>query len=209
MMSDLSTLARQAADHLREGGLVAIPTETQYALAARAADEAAVARCFALKKRPADDPQPIFLPSVAALDDVAGSLSGGLRSLAREVWPGALTLVLRKRPDWYSAAVPGDTVALRIPDHPIALAVLRAIQEPITGSSANVHGRPAALSAEDVQRSFGDAVLILPPGDLVPQGTASTILDCAHAKPRLLREGAIPRSRIEALVAEHLATTIT
>ena len=118
MTSDLSTLARQAADHLRDGGLVAIPTETQYALAVRAADDAAVARCFALKQRPADDPQPIFLPSVAALDDVADGLSGGLRALAREVWPGALTLVLRRRPDWHSAAVPGDTVALRIPDHP-------------------------------------------------------------------------------------------
>ncbi|MCZ6708091.1 MAG: L-threonylcarbamoyladenylate synthase [Chloroflexi bacterium] len=209
MTSDLSTLAREAADHLRDGGLVAIPTETQYALAARAADAAAVARCFALKQRPADEPQPIFLPSVSALDDVADGLSGGLRALARVVWPGALTLVLRKRPDWHSAAVPGDTVALRIPDHPIALAVLGAIQEPITGSSANVHGRPAALSAADVRRSFGDDVLILPPGDLVPQGTASTILDCARAEPRLLREGAIPRSRIEALVAEHLATTIT
>lgn len=206
MSDDLTTTAHTAAEALRQGRLVAVPTDTQYALSALASHGGAVMHCYALKQRPDSEPMPILLPSADALDTVATNVSDGVRALARAAWPGALTLVLPRRMQWHSLAATGDTVAVRVPDHPLALAILDDLGEPITGSSANQHGKPAARTAEDVERAFGDEVLALPPLGVLPGGAASTILDCTDGAPRIVREGAVPGAEVERLVAAHLAT---
>jgi L-threonylcarbamoyladenylate synthase len=203
----VTTFAERAAELLRAGQLVAVPTDTQYALSALSAQGAAVMQCFALKRRSDDDAMPLFLPDVSWLDVVATDVAAEARSLAEAVWPGALTLVLRRNPEWRSLASPGKTVAVRIPDHPLALALLAAVDAPITGSSANRHGEPAALTAEQVNEVFGDAVTVMPTLGIAPQGTASTILDCTGDAPQIVRSGAVDEARVADLLGRHLAAS--
>ena len=203
----LGAFTTRGVDALTGGGLIGLPTDTQYSLSALASDGAAVMHCYALKQRPDDDAMPIFLPSLAWLDRVAIDVPAAARALAEEVWPGALTLVLQRNPEWRSLAVPGKTVAVRIPNHPLALQLLAALDEPITGSSANRHGDPPALRANDVHASFGDAVTVLPELGLLPQGTASTILAWSDAEPRILRPGALTTEQIDVLLQRHLAVS--
>ena len=203
----LGAFTTRGVDALTGGGLIGLPTDTQYSLSALASDGAAVMHCYALKQRPDDDAMPIFLPSLAWLDRVALDVPAAARALAEEVWPGALTLVLQRNPEWRSLAVPGKTVAVRIPNHPLALQLLAALDEPITGSSANRHGDPPALRANDVHASFGDAVTVLPELGLLPQGTASTILAWSDAEPRILRPGALTTEQIDVLLQRHLAVS--
>jgi L-threonylcarbamoyladenylate synthase len=204
---DLLPLAQQGAKALREGRLVALPTDTQYALSVLARSGGAVMHCYALKNRPDSEAMPIFLPSIDALDTVATDFDDGVRELAAAAWPGALTLILPRNPGWESLAVPTKTVAVRIPDHPLTLTLLDEIAEPITGSSANRHGERAALSEEEVRAAFGDEVLVLPDAGLLPQGAASTILDCVGPEPRVVRAGAVSEFDIDRLLAEFLPTT--
>lgn len=205
--AQLSTLIGRGIDALTSGGLIGLPTDTQYALSALASDGAAVMRCYALKQRPDDDAMPIFLPSLEWLDRVALGVSPAARALAEEVWPGAVTLVLARNPDWRSLAVSGKTVAVRIPDHPLALGLLAALDEPLTGSSANRHGAPPAIRANDVHESFGEAISVLPELGVLPQGTASTILAWDDAEPRILRSGALSDEEVAALLQRHLAVS--
>lgn len=204
---DLLPLAQQGAQALRDGRLVAIPTDTQYALSVLARRGGSVMHCYALKGRPDSEAMPIFLPSIDALDTVATDFDDGVRELAAAAWPGALTLILRRNPSWQSLAVPGKAVAVRIPDHPLTLALLDEIAEPITGSSANRHGETAALNADEVRAAFGDEVLVLPDAGLLPQGAASTILDCVGPEPRVVRAGAVSELDVDRLLAEFLPTT--
>lgn len=203
----LASLVLPAVETLRAGGLLALPTDTQYALAVLAADGAAVMRCYALKQRPDDDPMPIFLPSLRWLDRVAVDVPAAARAVAKDVWPGPLTLVLSRNPQWRSLAAPSKTVAVRIPDHPLALALLAALDEPVTGSSANRQGQSAALRAADAHASFGDAVSVLPELGVLPNGEASTMLDWTGAKPRVIRPGALAPEDVEALLQRHLAAS--
>ena len=203
----LASLVPPAVETLRAGGLLALPTDTQYALAVLAADGAAVMRCYALKQRPDDDPMPIFLPSLRWLDRVAVDVPAAARAVAKDVWPGPLTLVLSRNPQWRSLAAPSKTVAVRIPDHPLALALLAALDEPVTGSSANRQGQSAALRAADVHASFGDDVSVLPELGVLPNGEASTMLDWTGAEPRVIRPGALAPEDVEALLQRHLAAS--
>ena len=205
--ADLLPLAQQGAQALRDGRLVAIPTDTQYALSVLARHGGAVMHCYALKGRPDSEAMPIFLPSIDALDTVATDFDDGVRELAAAAWPGALTLILPRNPSWESLAVPSKTVAVRIPDHPLTLALLDEIAEPITGSSANRHGEAAALNADEVRAAFGDEVLALPDAGLLPQGAASTILDCVGPEPRVVRAGALSELDVDRLLAEYLPAT--
>lgn len=201
----LTTLAKHGAEALAAGGLVAAPTDTQYALCALASRGAAVMRCYAVKRRPDDESMPIFLPDLSWLIRVATDVPEVIQALAEAAWPGPLTLVLTRNRAWRSLATPGKTVAVRIPNHPLALALLAAVGEPITGSSANRRGEPAPLSAEAVHAALGDDVTVLPTLGVAPQGTASTILDCTYAEPRIVRAGALSDERVAELLARDLA----
>lgn len=198
--------------------MVALPTDTQYALSAVATDDQAVAAVFRLKRRPGGENLPVFLPPARwrdHLDEIAEPLDERVQSLAESAWPGALTLIVNKRGDWQTNAVDGATVALRIPEHPVASALLDLLDQPLTGTSANIHGQPASLSADDVRRQFGsDAALggdseslhilrILLEGGVMPAGTASTILDCTTRVPRVLRRGPMLNATVGELLMQH------
>ena len=194
---------------------MALPTDTQYALSAVASDDLGVAEVFRLKQRPGGENLPVFLPPAtwrAHLEAMAEPLDERLRSLAESAWPGAVTLIVRKRDDWPTRAVDGATIALRIPDHPLAAEVLDLIDQPLTGTSANIHGEPASLSAADVRRQFqagpasarlSESLHILGEEGIMPAGTASTILDCTGQIPRVLRRGPMLSAQVGELLMRH------
>ena len=193
LSADAAGLAR-AAELLRNGHLVAFPTDTVYGIGCRIGDGEALARLFAAKRRPLDKAVAWLIGSLA--DAVAQGYGVDARAvaLAERFWPGALTLVL--------PAIGGaGTQAFRVPDHPHALALVAAAG-PLAVSSANRSDEPETLDADDVAIAFADsgepaAVL---DGGRVPGGVASSVLDLAGPKARLVREGALTRARIEAVI---------
>jgi L-threonylcarbamoyladenylate synthase len=192
---------QRAASILRAGGLVAFPTETVYGLGANALDEAAVRRIFAAKGRPAYNP---LIVHVAERDEASALVvrwTADADRLAERFWPGPLTLVLPKRaavPDIVTAGL--DTVAVRVPGHPVALALLRAARVPLAAPSANPFTRLSPTTAEHVEAGLGDAVdLILDAGPTFV-GIESTVIDLSGECPRLLRPGTISRAEIESVV---------
>jgi L-threonylcarbamoyladenylate synthase len=186
---------------LRRGGVAAIPTDTLYALAADATAPAAVARVFAIKGRGASQALPLFVDGIAMADTIA-LLTDAARVLAGRFWPGALTLVVRKRDEFESAALAGgDTVALRAPAHPIALAILRDLGRPITGTSANRSGGADPATAVDVRRQLGREIGYILDSGPCPVGLPSTIVDCAGAELRVLRPGAVSEQSIREALA--------
>ena len=155
---------------LQRGGVIAMPTDTLYALASDARDAEAVARVYAIKGREDGKPLPLFVADVAMAERYA-VVSEMARSLAERFWPGALTLVLRKRDDFESAALAGgETVALRVPDHPMARAVIEALDGPVTATSANRSGGLDPVAAEDVRSQLGDEVDIVIDAGACPVG---------------------------------------
>jgi L-threonylcarbamoyladenylate synthase len=194
-----------AVEKLKEGGVVAFPTDTLYALAADATNPAAVERIFDIKGREGGKPLPVFVSGVEMAARYA-SLTSEADALARRYWPGALTLVLRRLPDFESAALAGgETVALRAPDHPVALAILLGAGRPLTGTSANAAGGPDPVTAADVIDALGDRVDLVLDGGACPQGRPSTIVDCTQSPPRVLREGAISPAEIAAALGAPVA----
>lgn len=191
----------RAAAVLRGGGLVAFPTETVYGLGADALDPAAVRRIFEAKGRPATNPLIVHVAEAAAARDVAADWPEAAARLAARFWPGPLTLVLPRRqevPDAVTAG--GPTVAVRVPAHPVALALLRAAGRPIAAPSAN---RSAALSptrAEHVLRDLGGRIDLVLDGGPTPGGLESTVLDVSGAPPRLLRPGLLAPAAIEQVI---------
>ena len=182
-----------AVEQLRGGGLVAFPTETVYGLGARARDAAAVARVYALKGRPPAHPLIVHLADAAAMSAWAAEVPEAARLLAAAHWPGPLTLVLRARADVPASVTGGAaTVALRVPDHPVAMALLRALGEGVAAPSANRFGRVSPTSAEHVLQEFeGDADLLVLDGGPCLVGLESTIVDLSAGVPRLLRPGGV------------------
>jgi L-threonylcarbamoyladenylate synthase len=190
-----------AARVLASGGLVGLPTETVYGLAARADDERAVLRIFAVKGRPADHPLIVHLASAAELDDWAEELSPTARLLATRCWPGPLTIVVRAR-DAVPRAVTGgrDTVALRVPAHPLARDVIERVGVGIAAPSANRFGRVSPTTAQHVIDDLdGDVDLVLDGGPC-DVGVESTIVDCTIDPPQILRPGGIAVEDLERLI---------
>lgn len=198
---DRGAIARAVAV-LERGGLVALPTETVYGLAADATNEAAVRSIFAAKGRPADHPVIVHVAGAHAIDDWSKDAPAAAQVLARAFWPGPLTLVL-KRSGRASDVVTGgqDTVGLRAPGHPWAQAVLQALGRPLAAPSANRFGRVSPTTAEHVRADLGvkpeGAVDLILDGGPCPVGIESTIVDLTGAAPRLLRQGSISRSDLE------------
>lgn len=204
----------QAVDHLQRGGVIALPTDTQYALSGVASNDDAVGNVFRLKRRPGGENLPVLLPPArwrAHLEQLAEPLNPRVITLAEVAWPGALTLIVTKRREWSTRAVDGGTIALRIPDHPIAAAVLDAVDQPLTGTSANLHGQPAALTAAEVREQFSEhlstsaareTLHVLDDDGHMPAGTASTILDCTGHAPRVLRRGVVLEQNVGELLSE-------
>jgi L-threonylcarbamoyladenylate synthase len=194
-----------AAARLRAGGVVAMPTETVYGLAARAEDEAAVRRVFAIKGRPADHPLIVHLAAAQWLPDWARVVPEAAWTLARAFWPGPLTLVLERQPGVLDAVTGGqDSVALRVPAHPVALDLIRAAGA-LVAPSANRFGRLSPTTAQDVAAELGQAVDLILDGGPCRVGVESTIVGLLGDTPMLLRPGGIPLEPIEALLGRPLA----
>jgi L-threonylcarbamoyladenylate synthase len=176
----------QAAEQLRAGAVIAFPTDTLYAVAARAADPLAVARLYDVKERPSGQPMVWLVLDRAQVERFA-VVSAPAAELMARFWPGPLTLVLPAR-----ITTDGPTIAVRAPNHDVALGLLRALGEPIASSSANPAGQPPPVDADQVMASLGDRLDVLLDGGPCRIGQPSTILDLAGATPRILRQGAIP-----------------
>jgi len=197
---DPAALAR-AAEVLRAGGLVAFPTETVYGLGAHALDERAVARIYAAKGRPAYNPLIAHVADADAARALVSAWPLAAELLARAFWPGPLTMVLPKRdmiPDAVTAGLP--SVAVRVPGHPVALALLRAAGIPVAAPSANRFTQVSPTSAEHVVASLGDAVDLVLDGGPTTVGIESTVVDLTGPVPRVLRPGMISAEQIGAVV---------
>lgn len=186
---------------LRRGECIGLPTETVYGLAADARNPQAVARIFALKKRPAEHPVIVHLPRAARLSEYAAYVPEAARQLARAFWPGPLTMIL-PRADWVPDIVTGGqkTVGLRMPAHPVAQAVLQAFGHGLAAPSANRFGRISPTRAAHVRAEFGDALPIVLDGGDSEVGIESTIVDLSGAAPRILRPGMLDQAAIEAVI---------
>jgi len=190
-----------AATLLRQGKLVAIPTETVYGLGADAANPAAVAKIFAAKGRPADHPLIVHLAYALQIKDWAIDIPETAWRLASEFWPGPLTMVLRKKASVPLAVTGGqDTVALRVPNNPVALWLLRVFGGGIAAPSANRFGRISPTLAQHVADELGDAVDCILDGGPCNVGLESTIIDLTDSRPTILRPGRITRSQLEAVL---------
>jgi len=202
---DKSGIARAAA-LLREGRLVAFPTETVYGLGADATNDAAVAAIYAAKDRPATNP---LIIHVASFDDARklARFSAAAEALAGAFWPGPLTLVLPARKDAglsLHALAPGGTVALRVPEQPVAAALLAAAGRPVAAPSANPSGRISPTTAAHVLAGLGGRIAAIIDGGSCEVGLESTIVEPGEP-PRLLRPGGLPAREIEALLGRPLA----
>ncbi len=186
---------------LRAGGLVALPTETVYGLGANAEDPAAVARIFQVKGRPPTHPLIVHIGHADLLDEWVEDVPAAARLLAEHLWPGPLTLVLRRGRRVPLEATGGlDTVAVRVPDHPVALALLDAFGGGVTAPSANRFGSVSPTTTDHVRAELGDAVDFVLEGGPCAVGVESTIVDVTGDTPSILRPGGVTREELEAVV---------
>lgn len=202
----------QAVQALARGELLGLPTETVYGLAADATRDAAVAKIFAAKGRPADHPLIAHVAGPAQVPLFAAEVPDFAQRLIDAFWPGPLTLILPRRAGVATASAGGqDSIGLRCPSHPVAHAVLQACAEAgiagLSAPSANQFGRVSPTTARHVQSEFGDALLVLD-GGACEVGIESTIVDCTRGAPVLLRPGRITRAQIEAACGQALQDTL-
>jgi L-threonylcarbamoyladenylate synthase len=197
----------QAARALLRGEIVAFPTETVYGLGANARDANAVTKVFAAKDRPRFNPLIVHVPDIAAAETYA-AFDETARKLAKAFWPGPLSLVLPKRPasgiaDLVTAGL--DTIALRVPNHATAQALLKASQLPVAAPSANRSGRISPTTAEHVAAELGDLPAMILDGGPCARGLESTVVRVTGETPVLLRLGAVARHEVEAVLGHPIA----
>ena len=183
----------RAAELLRAGQLVAFPTDTVYGVGAPAFDANAVASIYVAKERPPDKAIPVLIADASDLPRIAASVPDCARALIARFWPGALTLVLPKRPDVSEIVSSDETVAVRIPNLDLARALLR-LTGPLAATSANRSGQPSPVTAADVMAQLGGRIAAVLDGGPCPGGIPSTVVDCTTSPPRVLREGALSLS---------------
>ena len=192
-----------AAKILRDGGLVGIPTETVYGLGANALDGAAVKRIFEAKGRPQDNPLIIHVTGQQWLPRYCADVPPLAYVLARKFWPGPLTMILKRRPIIPDETTAGlDTVAVRCPNHPVTLSIIREAGIPIAAPSANLSGRPSCTTAQDVLEDMDGRINGVVDGGPCAVGVESTILDLTCDPPRLLRPGGLPLEDLERLIGK-------
>lgn len=203
---DSAAIAR-AARVIREGGVVAFPTETVYGLGANALDASAVRRIFSVKGRPSYNPLIAHCSDPGIARRLALDWPEAAERLSARYWPGPLTLVVRKRPivpDEVTAGLP--TVAVRVPDHPVALAILRAAGVPVAAPSANRFTELSPTTADHVARSLGGRIDLIVDGGPTRIGIESTVVDVTGQTPVLLRPGSIETDALEATIGQSLAS---
>jgi L-threonylcarbamoyladenylate synthase len=187
-----------AAEAIRAGALVGMPTETVYGVAANAMDSDAVRRTFAAKQRPADNPLIVHVAHLRQVGELVASFPQQAQLLAEAFWPGPLTLVLPKASSVSPLVTGGlDTVAVRVPDHPVALRLIDLAGVPISAPSANLFMGLSPTVAEHIDPALGDLLAMVLDGGPCEVGLESTVIDVSADEPRLLRPGGITRSQVE------------
>ena len=193
----------QAAAILREGGLVGIPTETVYGLGANGLDPQAVARIFAAKGRPQDNPLILHIPEASWLERYCQSIPERAWALAEAFWPGPLTLILPRKPEVPDAVTAGlDTVGMRCPAHPLCRAIIRLAGVPVAAPSGNTSGRPSPTTAQHMLEDMDGKIDAIVDGGPCTVGVESTILDLTETTPRLLRPGGITLEQLKSVLGE-------
>ncbi len=206
-MTETPNNIAQAVQILRNGGLVAFPTETVYGLGADASNELAVTKVFQIKGRPADHPLIVHLANPHQLTDWALDVPENATKLAKAFWPGPLTIVLKKRPNVLACVTGGqDTVALRMPRHPIAIKLLEAFGKGLVAPSANRFTRISPTTASAVREEFGQALDWVLDGGACEVGLESTIVDLSGKQPVILRPGMISAKQISEVLGKPVAT---
>ena len=203
ILPDGDAARTEAVDLLRGGGIVAVPTDTVYGIAADMALPDAIERLFGAKRRPPGKAVAVLLAD-ASQAEALGVMTPAARVLGERFWPGGLTLVLPVRPGVRLPrvlAAGAPTIGLRVPDHPAPRA-LAAVLGPLPPTSANVSGEPDARDAQEVAGRLGDALALVIDGGPIRGGLASTVVDCAGERPVIRRVGAIPEAEIARALAE-------
>jgi len=180
----------QALDILRAGGLVAFPTDTVYGVCALAFDSTAVESIYSAKDRPMEKAIPVLISDLEDLDKVGTDIPEAAHKLAARFWPGPLTILVPKRADLPVAVSTTDTVGVRVPDHEVARALLRAAG-PLAVTSANISGGQSPVTAQEVYEQLGGRIAFILDGGKTPGGVPSTLVDCTRPKLSVLRDGPI------------------
>ncbi|WP_462410225.1 L-threonylcarbamoyladenylate synthase [Neobacillus sp. Marseille-QA0830] len=193
-----------AAHFLRENEVVAMPTETVYGLAGNAESDEAVAKIYAAKGRPSDNPLIIHIAEKQQLDDFVLEIPAKAEALMEAFWPGPLTIIFKRKPGALSekATAGLDTVGVRMPDHPVALALLKTCGLPIGAPSANSSGKPSPTTAQHVLDDLQGKIAGVLDGGATGVGVESTVIDCTEAIPVILRPGGVTKEQLEAVVGE-------
>ncbi len=187
----------RAVTTLKNGGVIAYPTDTVYGLGCDAFNEQSVARIFQIKQRPSNQTLPLLIADASALFLLAGDLTEDASRLVEQFWPGGLTLVVRKAtslPDWLTAGE--NTIALRVPNHPVTLELIRLLGGPLIGTSANLSRSPSVTTAYEVREQLGESVDFILDGGECPGGIESTVLDVTGEVAVILRQGAVSHDDI-------------
>jgi L-threonylcarbamoyladenylate synthase len=192
--SVIDAAIQRAVEVARAGGIIAFPTDTLFGVAVDGRNPVAVQRVFQVKRRPLDKPLPLLLGDAAAVGELTqdGTLPAGAKRLMAHYWPGALTILLPARQGLVEGTHGGGKVAVRVPNHPVALALLRSFGGPLATTSANISGEEGARNPEEVAASIGEGIDVLLVGGPRLKEVASSIIDMAVQPPELVRAGAIP-----------------
>jgi L-threonylcarbamoyladenylate synthase len=200
MVQDFHNSISQASHILQSGGLVAFPTDTLYGLGADVFNEKAIEKLYQLKGRSPYDGVPVLIATLTDLESLISEIPQILEAFVRDFWPGSLTLVLVKGPLVPDVVTGGlETIAIRMPDHPIPRAIIMDYGQPITGTSANRSGGSAPMIAQDVRDQLGQEVDLVIDGGRCRKGQASTILDLTGESPVVLRQGAVTLDELRSI----------
>jgi len=189
---------------LKKGGVIAFPTDTVYGLGADAFNATAVERIYEIKNRPSHQQLPLLITDVEQLTTLANPIPEIAWFLTRHFWPGGLTLVLAKTDSVPAHLAPGPTIAVRIPNHPVCLALIQHLGNPIIGTSANISGQPSVLTADEVRQQLGGKIDFIINGGKCPGGKESTVVDITRKAPAILRQGIISSYEIDKAYKEYL-----
>jgi L-threonylcarbamoyladenylate synthase len=189
---------------LQKGGVIAFPTDTVYGLGADVFNSTAVEKIYEIKNRPKHRQLPLLIADVERLTTLADPIPEIAWFLAKRFWPGGLTLVLPKTDSLPVYLGSGPTIAVRVPDHPVCLALVQRLGNPIIGTSANISGQPAALTAEEVSQQLGGKIDFVINGGKCPGGKESTVVDATREPPIILRQGIIPPDEIDKAYNDYL-----
>jgi L-threonylcarbamoyladenylate synthase len=205
MSENVKSQVDKAIDILKNGGIVAFPTDTVYGLGCDAFNVAAVEKIYAVKQRPRNLPLPVLVSGEDQLSEIVADVTDMARCLIRSFWPGGLTLLLPKKanlPDIITAGQ--DKVAVRVPNHVVPISLIRGLGSPIIGTSANISGKPSPVTAVEVEEQVGKGVDLIIDGGRCPSGLESSVVDVTGEKPIVLRQGVITEMEIGKVCREYI-----